>query len=545
MVAYPDLYIIRYFNNKLSWGNKVFQRIFSQLLFAVVLAVIISLLITLLANWIKPYSEDLIGVLISNALIYSVVNIVVMSILEGWIQYIESRQAKQIADTLQTELSQIKFEVLKSQINPHFMFNSLNVLSSLIGQDDSKAHQFIDEFSHIYRCVLETIEQPVATLDKELDFARSYLFLQQIRYGNDLNYTMDIPAEFLNYVLPPLSLQVVLENATKHNIVNKAKPLLIEISSEGSFLIVKNTIQPKISKGTSTGLGLKNLVKRYSLISKSEPVFTVDANSISPNYPCLNPKMMNILIIEDESLAADKLEKMLKEVNPSFKVLAKLGSIKESVNWLMEHTADLIFLDIQLSDGISFSIFDQVNVNTPIIFTTAYDEYAVKAFQLNSVSYLLKPIRQRDLVESLNKYKALKSAFAIDFDSIISKMQGREPQYKKRFMIQIGEKIRKIRKIDVSEVAYFYVMEKSIYLKNFDGKSYPIEFSLDKLELLLNPSTFFRINRKYIVNMDAISNMIAYSRSRVKLELLPEADDQSDTIVSIDRSADFKMWLNK
>ena len=290
MIAYPDLYIIRYFNNKLPWGKKVFQRIFTQLLFAVVLAVIISLLITLLANWIKPYSEDLIGVLISNALIYSVVNIVIMAILEGWILFIESRKAKQIADTLQTELSQIKFEVLKSQINPHFMFNSLNVLSSLIGQDDNKAQQFIDEFSHIYRYVLETIEQPVATLDKELDFARSYLFLQQIRYGNDLNYTMDIPAEFLNYALPPLSLQVVLENATKHNIVNKAKPLLIEISSEGSFLIVKNTIQPKISRGKSTGLGLKNLVKRYSLISKLEPVFTVDANFYIAKLPLLKPE---------------------------------------------------------------------------------------------------------------------------------------------------------------------------------------------------------------------------------------------------------------
>jgi two-component system response regulator LytT len=251
--------------------------------------------------------------------------------------------------------------------------------------------------------------------------------------------------------------------------------------------------------------------------------------------------MMNILIVEDEGLAAEKLERMLKEIDPANNILAKCGSIKESVKWLLEHTADLIFLDIQLSDGISFSIFDQVPVNTPVIFTTAYDQYAIRAFQLNSIAYLLKPIRKSDLVESLRKYQTLKSAFSIDFDALVANLQGRNPEYKKRFMIQIGEKIRKI---EVTEVAYFYVLEKGIYLKTFLGNSYPVEFTLDKMETMLNPGTFFRINRKYLVNMDAISNMVAYSRGRIKLELKPKADDEFDTIVSVDRSADFKKWLN-
>ncbi len=250
---------------------------------------------------------------------------------------------------------------------------------------------------------------------------------------------------------------------------------------------------------------------------------------------------MNILIVEDEGLAAEKLERMLKEIDPANNILAKCGSIKESVKWLLEHTADLIFLDIQLSDGISFSIFDQVPVNTPVIFTTAYDQYAIRAFQLNSIAYLLKPIRKSDLVESLRKYQTLKSAFSIDFDALVANLQGRNPEYKKRFMIQIGEKIRKI---EVTEVAYFYVLEKGIYLKTFLGNSYPVEFTLDKMETMLNPGTFFRINRKYLVNMDAISNMVAYSRGRIKLELKPKADDEFDTIVSVDRSADFKKWLN-
>jgi DNA-binding LytR/AlgR family response regulator len=250
---------------------------------------------------------------------------------------------------------------------------------------------------------------------------------------------------------------------------------------------------------------------------------------------------MNVLIIEDESFAADKLERMLKEVDPSINILAKLGSIKESSKWLSRNTADLIFLDIQLSDGISFSIFEQVPIPTPVIFTTAYDEYAIKAFQLNSIAYLLKPIRQRDLAESLHKYRSLKSAFSIDFDLLLANMQGKEPDFKKRFLIQIGEKIRKI---EVSEIAYFYVLDKGVYLRTFQGNSYSIEYTLDKLEIMLNPSVFFRINRKYMVNMDSIANMVAYSRGRIKLELKPNADDEFDTVVSIDRSADFKKWLN-
>ena len=250
---------------------------------------------------------------------------------------------------------------------------------------------------------------------------------------------------------------------------------------------------------------------------------------------------MKVLIIEDENFAAEKLERMLNEIDPSIEIVAKLGSIKESSKWLFQNSADLIFLDIQLSDGISFSIFDQVTVNTPVIFTTAYDQFAVKAFQLNSISYLLKPIRKSDLAESLQKYRNLKSAFTIDFDALLSQIQGKQPDFKKRFLIQIGEKIRKV---EVSETAYFYAMEKGCFLRTFQGNNYPSEYTLDKLENMLDPAHFFRINRKYLVNMDAISNMVAYSRSRVKLELKPKADVEFDTIVSIDRSSDFKKWLN-
>ena len=251
---------------------------------------------------------------------------------------------------------------------------------------------------------------------------------------------------------------------------------------------------------------------------------------------------MKVIIIEDEELASERLEKMLVDTVPGIEVLARPGSVKESVKWLTMNSADLIFLDIQLSDGLSFSIFDQVTINTPVIFTTAYDQYAIKAFDLNSISYLLKPVRKNELTEALRKYKSLKSAFSIDFESLLSSVQGKQPDYRRRFLIQIGDKFRKV---ESEEIAYFYALEKSVFLKTFEGISYPVDLSLENLVNTIDPSMFFRINRKYIVNIRAIKNMFAWSRSRIKIILNPPADEDSETIVSIDRAADFKRWMNK
>jgi LytS/YehU family sensor histidine kinase len=286
-MAYPNLFVINYLKISAPWDKKIFKRLLIQFSSAVLIAIIISSCFTLFANFLKPYKHDLSNVLLNNALIFSVVNILLMSILESLIFSKESKQAQQIADNLKEELSQMKFELLKSQINPHFMFNSLNVLSGLVSSNAKKAQQFIDEFSHIYRYVLETIEHSVSTLNKELDFMRSYLFLQQLRYGDNLSYSVNIPASMMNYFLPPLSLQIVLENAIKHNVANESKPLHIEIYYQDFYLIVKNNIQPKVSIGKSTGIGLKNLQKRYVLISENPPTFTVEDNFFIAKLPLI------------------------------------------------------------------------------------------------------------------------------------------------------------------------------------------------------------------------------------------------------------------
>ena len=287
LLIYPNLFMILFLNRIAPWNRKFPKRVIIQTTFAAFSAVLVSLAFTFTANAIRPYTEDFNGVLITNALIFPVVNILMTVILEGWLFYSDGKRAQQMAKSLQEELSQIKFEVLKSQINPHFMFNSLNVLSGLIEKDTMKAQQFIDEFSHIYRYVLETIEQPVASLEKELDFMRSYLFLQQIRHGSDLTYTVAIPSALLKKGLPPLSLQIVLENAIKHNVINESKPLRIDVYSNEDFLMVRNSIQPKITLGTSTGLGLKNLTKRYALICNQRPDFSVINNDYIARLPLI------------------------------------------------------------------------------------------------------------------------------------------------------------------------------------------------------------------------------------------------------------------
>jgi DNA-binding LytR/AlgR family response regulator len=250
---------------------------------------------------------------------------------------------------------------------------------------------------------------------------------------------------------------------------------------------------------------------------------------------------MQILITEDETYAAERLERQILKLLPEARITGKTKSIKETVQWLQNNTPDLIFMDIQLSDGISFSIFEEIPVSTPVIFTTAYDQYAIKAFEINSIAYLLKPIKASELEKAVNKYKNLTISNPSDIQKILSQLK--EPaEYKESFLIQTGDKFRQVK---AEEAAYFYAMEKSVFLKTFGNKNLPTDYTLDKLEQILNPKQFFRVNRKYIVNSEAIEQMRAWSRSRIKLKLKPPADDPKDIVVSIERVHDFKAFMDR
>lgn len=251
---------------------------------------------------------------------------------------------------------------------------------------------------------------------------------------------------------------------------------------------------------------------------------------------------MKVLIIEDESLAAEKLERSLGKMKQPIQVLAKLESVEESVKWLNTQTADLIFCDIHLGDGLSFAIFEKVNVKTPVIFTTAYDQYALQAFKLNSIDYLLKPINSNDLQQALDKFTEWHEPIneQLDIAALIDAVSGKQQEHQKRFMIYVGERIITVPTEDIN---YFYAEGKYVFLVTSDGKEHIVDYTLDRLMQLLSPEQFFRVNRQFIVALQGIAEMVAYSKSRVKLELNPKAS--KPVVVSTERAANFKRWLNK
>jgi DNA-binding LytR/AlgR family response regulator len=251
---------------------------------------------------------------------------------------------------------------------------------------------------------------------------------------------------------------------------------------------------------------------------------------------------MNVLIIEDEQLAARRLENMVLTYDPTIKVLAKLESVEDSVEWFKTNKhPDLIFLDIHLEDDLSFSIFDKVTVDSPIIFTTAFDEYAIRAFKLKSIDYLLKPIVQEELNNAIAKYKAWNGQNnGIDMSALFELINKKEVSYRERFSVSYGQKIKSFV---VSEIAYFYSKEGITYAVLNDTKQYPVDYSLDNILSEQNPTDFFRINRQYLIKHSCIKQVHVFPKSRLKLELSPKPPE--NIFVSIDKVTAFKKWLGE
>ncbi len=251
---------------------------------------------------------------------------------------------------------------------------------------------------------------------------------------------------------------------------------------------------------------------------------------------------MKVIIIEDEKPSARRLQRMLNKLHVETETM--LHSVEESIEWFQnnEHP-DLIFLDIQLSDGLSFEIFDAVEIKSVIIFTTAYDEYALQAFKLNSIDYILKPIDEDELTEAVNKYKERlpqKQPVTLDFNDIKKLLVnpiGRE--YKKRFSIKVGQHLKLI---NIDDIECFYSENKGTYLYTTEGRNYLLDTTLEQLEDELEPQTFFRINRKFFVNINAIKDMVSYTNSRLQIKL--NSYNEREVIVARERVRAFKDWLD-
>ena len=244
---------------------------------------------------------------------------------------------------------------------------------------------------------------------------------------------------------------------------------------------------------------------------------------------------MNAIIIEDEYLAAAERERLLGEVAPEITILTKLDSVSESVKWLKKNKADVIFMDIHLGDGQSFDIFEQVEITVPVIFITAYDEYALKAFKYQGIDYILKPFDKEELQQALNKLESLSpvnTPFPVASLTV----------YQERFLVTVGTKMKSVT---VGDVAYFMADGKYLVLFTRDGQNYILDQTISGIETKLNPAQFFKINRKFIISYNSIKEMVKYSNSRIKIVLTPAPPTGIEAIVSSERIQEFKQWLNQ
>ncbi len=250
---------------------------------------------------------------------------------------------------------------------------------------------------------------------------------------------------------------------------------------------------------------------------------------------------MRVLIIEDERPAAARMKQLLSKYLPEAEVFGHLDSISSAVNWLKnEPSPDLIFCDIELADGQSFEIFEKVEIKSPIIFTTAYDQYAIKAFKLNSIDYLLKPIDPEELENAILKFKNQQFQPQLDLSQIQQLLKPHETHFKSRFMVKIGEKIQSI---PTEDVAYFFSAERTTYMQSKEStKRYILDYTLDQIEEMLDPKLFFRLNRKYIASFESIDQVLSYSNSRLKVTL--KSCDDNDILISREKVAKFKEWLD-
>jgi DNA-binding LytR/AlgR family response regulator len=255
---------------------------------------------------------------------------------------------------------------------------------------------------------------------------------------------------------------------------------------------------------------------------------------------------MKVVIVEDEHLSAQRLQGMLKKYDPSIEVLAELPSVASSVDWFKNNPdPDLILMDIHLEDGQSFSIFETINLQVPVIFTTAFDEYTIKAFKVNSVDYLLKPLNYEELVAAIEKFKRIHGQEegeekTIGLEHLLQSMQKKEPEYKSRFLVSIGSRLKTI---ETEDIQYFFSADKITFLVTKENQRFPIDYSLDKMAVMLDPKQFFRINRQMTVKLEAIKNIHVFAKGKIKLDLDPPTKE--DVFVSMDKVVEFKEWLGK
>jgi two-component system LytT family response regulator len=256
---------------------------------------------------------------------------------------------------------------------------------------------------------------------------------------------------------------------------------------------------------------------------------------------------MDIFIIEDEPMASKLLSKLIKDADPNMNIVGTADNVVSAVKWFQENKhPDLIFSDIELLDGQSFEIFNTIEITSPVIFTTAYHDFALKAFKVNSIDYLLKPLNKADVKRALDKYKMLQDKMSVSNNSsdilkgLIDSIKAEKKTYKSRFLVKMGDRLVSLTN---EQIAYFYSEDKLVFLQTIENKKYPVDFSLDELEQTLDPTSFFRLNRQFISNINSIMSIHNYFNGKLKLTLKPAIE--KEVVVSREKASLFKDWLDR
>lgn len=256
---------------------------------------------------------------------------------------------------------------------------------------------------------------------------------------------------------------------------------------------------------------------------------------------------MDIFIIEDEPMASKLLARLIKDIDPDISIVGMADNVVSAIKWFQENNhPDLIFSDIELLDGQSFEIFNAVDIASPVIFTTAYHDFALKAFKVNSIDYLLKPLNKVDIKKALDKYKVLKDKMSLNSNAgdvlkdLIDTLKSEKKSYKTRFLVKMGDRLVSLTN---DQIAYFYSEDKLVFVQTIENKKYPVDFSLDELETTIDPTCFFRLNRQFISNINAIMSIHSYFNGKLKLTLKPAIE--KEVLVSREKASNFKDWLDR
>ena len=460
---------------------------------------------------------------------------VVASMLYGRIYVLISQRQAVVVENerLKNENLTTRYNMLVGQINPHFFFNSLNSLAMLVREKhDQKALTYIDQLSYTFRYIIQNGQSMLMTLDEELKFLEAYSYLFKIRYADKLFFDIDVDEKYLGWKLPAFSLQPLIDNAVKHNSITRTKPFHISVRTE---------VEPQ---------GSQTRTRTFDRHRAGEPAQPLESDHgqrhrnrrrrrhlLRAHAAAKSLRMMKALIIEDETAAARNLAAILRQTAPDVEIVATLESVEESVEWLRSNPhPDLLFMDIHLADGDSFRIFDAVEIAAPVIFTTAYDQYALEAFKVNSIDYLLKPLNASDVGRALAKLHRLTSVERSDYGSRVRTLAASRRE--EVFLVHVRDKIIPLHR---SRIAYCYTSNEKVTAYGFDGAAYPLDKTLEALQGLLPESEFFRANRQFIVARQAVKEIAVWFGSRLTLHLTVETPER--IVISKARVPEFKAWL--